>query len=205
MHESTRLGWTGGRLTGAWARPPTAYCADVRRAAAGQAIIETALTVMMICLLFFGLVQLALLFTAHDVLQYAANKGARARTVGFNDFMVYKTTRVGAIANAGRMTFPDPPAGLLSQSDLELATIPFYLGAPNHFYLPGILDYADWSTISHSYPVTFADGTLEVRVSQNYPLRMPMHRAFYAADNVRMQGECTMDNHYQLYLDEQGW
>ena len=53
--------------------------------------------------------------------------------------------------------------------------------------------------------MTLLDGTLEVRVQQDFPLRMPMHGAFYAADSVRLQGECTIDNHYQLYLDDQGW
>ena len=57
----------------------------------GQSIIESSITVALISILFFGLVQMALLFTAKEVVTYAANKGARARTVGFNNFMILTT------------------------------------------------------------------------------------------------------------------
>ena len=172
----------------------------------GQALIESALVVGLVSLIFFGLVQMALLFTAKEVVHYAANKGARARTVGFNNFMIFKTVRVGTIPNAGAMLWPnDVDGGPIEQSEIEIANIPWYLGAPAYNYLPAILDYEDWPTVSYSTPVALADGTLRIRVHQDYPLRMPMHRAFYAADSVELVGESRLDNHYPLYLEDRGW
>jgi hypothetical protein len=119
--------------------------------------------------------------------------------------MIFKTVRVGTIANAGDMLVPDLTGGLIEQSDIELASIPYYLGAPSYGYLGAILDYEDWSSVSHSIPQPFPDGTLRVRVTQDYPLRMPMHRAFYADDEIELRGESRLDNHYGLYLNDMGW
>jgi hypothetical protein len=187
------------------ARPAAAWRGPAACGAGGQSIIESVITVALISVIFFGIVQMALLFTAKEVVTYAANKGARARTVGFNNFMIFKTVRVGTIANAGKMRVPNEPGGLIQQSDIELASIPFYLGAPDYGYLGGILDYEDWPTVSHSSPTPPPGGTLRVRVNQDYPLRMPLHRVFYADDNIRLRGESRLDNHYGLYLNDMGW
>ena len=50
-------------------------------------------------------------------LQHAASLGARSRSVGFNDFMVYKVGRAATIANAGRITSPDDVATVHYVSD----------------------------------------------------------------------------------------
>ena len=191
-------------------RKPTA-CASSRRTRrhkpghasprSGQALIETALTVAMISLIFFGLVQLSLVFTAQEVVDYAANKGARAATVGFDDFMIYKTVRVGTIPNAGQMITPDIDGGPLIQNEQELLNIPWYLSAQRWDLLDGILDYEDWDTVEYTGPVNRADGTVSVRVRQDYPLRMPFHRAYYPSDHAELEGDVRLDNHYTLYLD----
>lgn len=159
------------------------------------------MTVAMISLIFFGLVQLALLFTAQEVVEYASNKGARAATVGFNDFMIHKTVRVGTIANAGRMLTPDIPGGPMDRNPYEMAAIPWYLSAPQWNQLPAILDYEDWDTVTYDGPHNQADGTVRVTVRQDFPLRMPFHRAFYADDSVPLESRLDIDNHYPLYLD----
>ncbi|MBM4142106.1 MAG: hypothetical protein FJ225_00715 [Lentisphaerae bacterium] len=60
----------------------------------------------LIGLLFMGMLQVALLFTAQDVLYQAAAAGARAKTVGMNRWMVLKCVRLGSIPNAGKMLEP---------------------------------------------------------------------------------------------------
>ena len=74
---------------------------------AGQSLVESCLVIGLTCLLFFGLLQISQLFAAREVLYHAAARGARAKTVGFNRWMVTKAVRVGAIPNAGRMLVPE--------------------------------------------------------------------------------------------------
>lgn len=138
----------------------------------GQAYVETLLAVLMISLLFFGLFQVALLFNAREVLFHSAHRAARARSVGFNRWMVEKVMRVAAIPNAGAMRQPDPdfydsaledavrelsPGALWDlalgapppsvRGEMERARVPDYLAGPHSARARAILDYADWGSI----------------------------------------------------------
>lgn len=162
--------------------------------------------VALVCLVFFGIFQLSQLFAAQEVLDYAAGRGARARTVGFNHFMVEKTMRVGAIPNAGRLINPAYTGGPSREYALEQARIPLYLGGENSGRLDAILDYEEWDSIRIGASSSMGDGTLRQGVDQNVSLtKYPFHRAFYAADTLELSGECLIDEHYTLYLDEAGW
>ena len=139
----------------------------------GQAMIESVLVILFLCLLFLGLFQLVHTYVARDVLYHASARAARARTVGFNMWMVEKTMRVAAIPNAGALTQPalstgDPALGIAlatlqpgalwdfalqstprsASLGVELARIPEYLASDNILRARAILDYADWNTIS---------------------------------------------------------
>lgn len=161
--------------------------------------------VALVCLIFFGVFQISQLFASQEVLDYAAGRGARARTVGFNRFMVEKTIRVGAIPNAGRLLNPAYAGGPTREYTLEAARIPLYLGSDNHGQARAILDYDAWETIRAGASSSLGDGTLRQGVDQDVPLRYPFHRAFYARDSIELNGESTLDEHYTLYLDEAGW
>ena len=171
----------------------------------GQALIESCLVVILVCLVFFGIFQISQLYAAQEVLGYASGRGARARTVGLNRFMVFKTIRVGAIPNAGRMVNPAYTGGPTAEHTLEAARIPLYLGAETPGRLAPILDYEAWNTIQADTAWSSGDGTLQQQVKQDVPLKLPFHRAFYAADSVEMEGETHLDEHYSLYMDDEGW
>lgn len=173
---------------------------------AGQSLIESCLVLALICLAFFGAFQLSQLFAAQDVLDYAAARGARAKAVGFNRFMVHKTVKVGAIPNAGRLTEPGYAGGPLSEWQAETPRIPLYLGAQNWSELPGILDYAAWDSVGIGQPAAMADNTLYMEVPQEMPfMSNGFHRAYYSGDSVPLRGEAYIDSHYALYLEEQNW
>ena len=196
---------------------------SVRRRA-GQSLIDSCIAVGVICLIFLGLFQLSQIFAAKEFLSYAAARGTRARTVGFNQFMVWKTVRIGTIPNAGKLISPEyqPPASDLAistpteiwqswrkaltqtpesaQWEVEESRIPLYLGADWAGQLPPILDYEDWDTVSIPGPVEDSAGMVSMPLSQEYPLRIPMHRAFYADDTMELGSESRIDNHYLLYL-----
>ena len=170
----------------------------------GQSLIESCLVIALISLILFGLLQVSQLFAAKEVLRYAAGRGLRAKAVGFNRFMVFKTVRVGAIPSAGKMVTPAPVGGPAAQHTLEAPHIPLYLGANDYGDLPAILDYQDWDTIHYDDPTAQIDGTLRLVVAQDVPLRFAMHRAFYAADDVALAGESYLESHYDLYMNDEG-
>lgn len=198
------------------------YCLSSK---SGQAILESFGIMMLLCLILFGIVQLVLMYTAREINQYAADASVRARTVGFNRFMVYKVNRVASIANAGQMRAPSRmPFGnadawhemTAGQSfftsirsnprsrqfaEIEQFSIPLYLGADHVGQLPGILDYEDWQRISGPIYTGAPGYTVGVQVHHNYPLRMPLYRAFSSRDHIRLRAEARLADHAYLYLE----
>lgn len=215
--------------------------AAVRRGQQGLALVESCLAIMLICLVFTAVLQVAHIFVAREILGYAAASAARAKTVGFNDWMVTKVTRMASIPNAGALVEPvldysDPllqssvealrPGSLWSwglsappstmQVGVERARMPQYLEADNNMDASMILDYENWSGDNAIIPtidsgiMSGSDGSgytpmIHAVVSQAYPLDIPLHRAFFDGDAVDLMGETTLENHYLLYLDDQGW
>lgn len=197
---------------------------------AGQSVIESCFVIALICLLFTGLFQISQLFAAREILHHAAARGARAKTVGFNRWMVNKAVRVASIPNAGKMIEPPfenenlalrnaaatlragnfweyaltaQPSSL--QQSLEAARIPEYMASHNLPRSRWILDYEDWDTIHIDDHTSLASPIVHITVSQDYPLRMPLHRAFYAADSVALEGDSYLENYYPLYIDDMHW
>lgn len=168
-----------------------------RRAAS---LVESCLALLLLCLLFSGLFQLSRLLAAREILGHAAARAARARTVGFNEWMVTKSVRVAAIPNAGRMTQPEyvnentwlrqalttmrpgqlwtavlqqQPAS--SRFEIEIARIPEYLASENASRARHTLNYTDWLSLRLDM-VDISPGPnapapiLEATVTQDVPL-----------------------------------
>jgi len=182
-----------------------------------------------------GLLQVSQMLAAREVLYHAAARGARAKTVGFNHWMVVKCARVAAIPNCGRMT--EPPfenvdenlRALVSSSrpgelwdralraepsslqyEIERARIPEYLGSENWGHGNAILDYSRWNHLgiwdhAVSAGLTNVRDMVHISVYQSYSNWVPLHQTFYAADRVGLQGDCYLENHYELYIDDRGW
>jgi len=167
-------------------------------ARAGQSLIEACLALLILCLVFMGFFQVSQLIAARQVLYHAAARGARAKMVGFNRFMVDKAVLVAAIPNAGRMVQPDIPnedaalrewlatertgvvwdrvmaadPGMADIHEVERARIPEFMGAQYWPCARAVLDYEHWDTIQASVPGWPGDGaTLDVRVRQQIDLR----------------------------------
>lgn len=147
-------------------------------------MVESCIVIVFLCLLFLGLFQLVHAFVAREVLYHAAARAGRAKSVGFNQWMVEKTMRVAAIPNAGRLIEPaistaDPTLAnalatlepgqvwdyALQSSprsaaiDVELARIPEYLASQTWSESRAILDYENWDTIQHD-PIGLSAGII---------------------------------------------
>lgn len=188
----------------------------------GQALIESCLVIALLAFVLFGILQVARLAVARETLDYTAVAAARARIVGFNNFMIYKVARVAAIPTAGRMETPDferttggawgnltPGAAWNAalranpgspQYDIERSRIPLYLAAEDGGRLGAILNYEEWNRMRYSVGRP-ADQAISVDARQEVSVSLPFHRAFYAADEVTLEGAATLEDHSALYLE----
>jgi len=164
----------------------------------GQAMIESVFVIIAACLCFLALFQYANLFAAKMTLTHAATRAARARSVGFNQWMVEKAARAAAIPVSGKSLIPfavsSTPSSILqsgnygriwdaalltspvsAKAQLERARVPEYMGSVNSPTAREILDYELWENMSLSLEEPLdLDGTmpgaLEVTVLQRQPL-----------------------------------
>ncbi len=170
----------------------------------GQAMVETVFTIILTSLVFLALFQYAQLFSSKIILTHAAARAARARTVGFNRWMMLKSARVAAIPVAGRRLIPersgvDPAITVALRQNrigdiwdlalhsntrspgimLERGRVPEYMGTINGPTAEHLLDYELWEDLSVDLNEGFSlDGTtpsdLEVNVRMRHPLLLAM-------------------------------
>ncbi len=166
----------------------------------GQAMIESVFVIILACLCFLGIFQYANLFASKAVLSHAAARAARARSVGFNRWMVEKSARVAAIPASGKRLTPafagiDPAiTAALSRNrvgdlwdlalrsntrspgaQLELGRIPDYMDSVNNPTAENLLNYELWDALSVDIDEQLnldgaTPGILRVNVRQRHPL-----------------------------------
>jgi len=111
----------------------------------GQALLETVLAVLFVSFLFLGLFKLSHMLTGKILLEHAAMRVARARSVGMNAFMCLKTARVAVLPVSGKRLWP--------QDDdvdwgMEQARVAIYMGTPTEALARGVLEYKGWENLS---------------------------------------------------------
>lgn len=180
----------------------------------GQAMLETVLAVLFITAVFLGLFQLSRAVTAKVLLDHAAARAARAKAVGFNDFMCVKSARVAMIPVAGkRLT---PAAATFGGADFadygaitaatELSRIPTYLATENEATAEGVLDYRNWHEMgfrvnSEMGESPVARATLSLPLPRLHSLsgdREGLSRPF------EVVGRAEVESHFPFYMFNQG-
>ncbi len=147
----------------------------------GQAMLETVICMLFLATVFFALFQLSQMLLARTMLDHAAACAARARAVGFNDFMCLKTARAAMIPAAGRRIWPEEASPWS-----EVSRVPDYLSSPDEARASAVLDYERW----HTTEVKVDPGTGQ---SVGAALRME-------ADDFTAAGLCEVESHYPLYM-----
>ena len=176
-----------------------------RRDRAGQAMIETIVVLFFLCMVFFWVYEYTAILTNHTVLDYAAARAARARTVGFNDFMLTKTVRIATMATAGRCLTQDDEGKDLSTGAL-ISRMGSYLQAENDAETRGILDFPFWEGSKLGWDCSEPGGDVNeliMRVWQSRPLYGDGEATEDAAIDGRLYkltGEARIEGHYPFYL-----
>ena len=187
---------------------PARFRADIRTRSGrrnGQAMVETIVVMLFLCLVFFGVYEYANLLTAHTVVNYAAQRAARARAVGFNDFMVTKTVRVATASVAGKCRSHDDRGNDLSTATL-VSRMGSYLEAECEACTKGILDFELWDGCKLGWSVDEPRGEnaeLTVHVWQRRPLYDMEDEGACPHKGTcphKVNGEAGIESHYPFYL-----
>lgn len=153
----------------------------------GQAMLETVLAVFFITLIFYGLFELSRMVTARILVDHAAARAARAKAVGFNDFMCLKSARVALIPVAGKRLWPVENSGWD-----EVSRVPIYLSSENEGHARGILEYEHWNTT-------------DINISSGYGLGATSRCDIrMETDDYEMEGQAEVESHFPLYMFNQG-
>lgn len=143
-------------------------------------MIETVIAVLVITFAFLVLFRLSRMLTGKIMLEHAAMRVARARTVGFNDFMCLKAARVAVIPAAGKRTWPSGDDAL--DYPMELARIGIYMSTPHAGVANGVLEYEGWRQ-------------LHVDAGHGDPSRVTME-----TDWFDLEGAAGVEDNCRLYL-----
>lgn len=155
----------------------------------GQAMIETVLAVLIISFAFVVLFKLSHMLTGKILLEHAAMRVARARTVGLNEFMCLKAARVAVIPVAGKRLWPE---GDELDWAMELQRVPIYMVTADSSRAGGVLDYEGW----HRLGVKPEDGT-DSRVTLGFSL-------FGGETTFELDGRAGIERNASLYMLDQG-
>ncbi len=179
----------------------------------GQTVVESFFVILLLCLMFWGFLQAALLYNHERVLQFASFAAARSASVGFRSEVYTRAYRVASIAASGAMLAPvnSTTSGnwtganqQMQQLGVEQPIIPLYLGMAS----TRNLDYDYWDRYDMQPRITGAGSqsiTVTEQHDQAYPIEMPIiSYILYGQTNstIRMMGHTvsSMANHSQLYL-----
>lgn len=146
-------------------------------------MVETVLAVSIITFAFLLLFKLSNMLTGKILLEHAAMRVARARAVGFNDFMCAKAARVSVIPVSGKRLWPaDDEFG----SSRELGSVAIYMGTPDASIARGVLEYERWE---------------DLRVNAESG---DSAEVWFTDDWFELSGAAGVENHDALYLNDQG-
>ena len=170
-------------------------------------MVESCIVMALLCLVLFGLLNISYVVSSRNVINYASVATARARTVGLNDFMLYKISHFTTIPTAGpaktpatvrRMERPEGKSvGTQWSNAISDKNTPrsdrysYEVGIRRAYYLSNhpysLLDYGNWSPSGEGdvkFIVDYQDEKpeirmLEVTVAQQLPLTLPFARVFF--------------------------
>ena len=180
----------------------------------GSTIIEAVISMLLICLILFGLLQFFYYAAAQMVTDYAAFRAARSETVGFDDTRVAMEGRMKAIAASGKMRVPfDMTQDVANESNTSVI-------GQYHFERLAIIDYMEnrrplayeyWAPQYNTSKVhetglsvkssSMGNSFTEKMVFTDYPWIMPFRKAFVTEEKIDIKGESKMSRHSAQYLE----
>ena len=173
----------------------------------GQAMLESIIAMIVILLLFLALFNLSDQIRAKLLVENAAAKCARARAVGYNDFMVRKIARLSTMPAAGKCLTPaDSDGGTLSLQS-RYYKIDDYLMSEYEAQSDAILDFELWRDGNTFIHATSGNSPATATVTQRRPdvsglnaLATGKKNEDADGNHVVISSSATVEAHYPDYL-----
>ena len=195
-----------------------------RRGERGSAILESFLSMLLLGLILFGVLQLFQLALAQMVADYAAFRGARSAAVGLKEEWAYIESLVKAAPASGHLQFEDHRRPSLYQEEAILEKFMYQKKGYEH------VDYSYWSgdVQFHTdyrcpdYGLPMRGGCSVCQLSKkpraeayiggfdmkhcefsfvNYPLTIPFYKFITGHESVTITGEADITNHSERILE----
>ena len=130
-------------------------------------MVESTIALFFVLVIFLFMVDLLQVMKAKILVEYAAAKCARARSVGYNDFMLTKIARLATMPAAGKCKTRDEEGVVISRS-AATHKMGAYLNSGYETQAKQILDFEFWDDTFVSIISDSSD--IEVSVSQHRKL-----------------------------------
>jgi hypothetical protein len=193
-----------------------------RKGEHGSAILESFLSMILLGLILFGILQLFQLVLADMVTDYAAFRGARSAAVGFRDEYAIREALIKAAPVSGPMTVP---RSRRVSVETEQSFLRGYMEGDRN------VEYANWlgeDRLHTNYhcphygeplvggcslcsrgkkhyvdaSVNGFDQTMRFKFEfVNYPLDLPLHDWLTGRDSIDISAESELTNHSSSFLE----
>ena len=178
----------------------------------GQVIVENLFCILLVCMIFFGVMQLFFMFIADSVISYSAFVSTRSRSVGYKNYLTVRTAEVATIPAAGKRILPDElPGGYTNYHGFRILINEYFSGDRK-------LQYEYWSHDNIDRPNTSpfqkkqktslkmihesALSTVKTKVIfKDYPLALPMRLINFNIEYTDIEGEAVFPNYARKFLD----
>ena len=199
-----------------------------RKGEHGSAILESFLSMILIGMILFGILQLFQLVVADMIVEYAAFRGARSAAVGFREEYAIREALVKAAPASGALITPDPdgyPGYNWNPVNTEKSLLRGFMQGDRN------VEYANWvgeDRIHTDYHCPHYgermigscgycgdckkhfvrasargfDQTMSFQFEfVNYPLKIPLHDWLTGRDSITISSESELTNHSSSFLE----
>lgn len=175
-----------------------------RQSISGQSMVESALVLVFLSFVLFGMLQVALKLNAEQIQNFGSYVAARSRIVGFNDGVVQKAWLIGNILNSGEMRAPEAGLTAVAQVAVESWAIPDFLQSSyTAWELQPQLNYEFWENFPN-VPSAGPFDTYTATSEYEFPLviarALPILAGSMGGTNATVRSTVTMENHFPFYL-----
>ncbi len=176
------------------------------RPKSGQAMIETTIAMIVVLIVFLAMFNLSDQMRAKLLVENASVKCARARAVGYNDFMLRKIARLSTMPAAGRCLTASAHDGDAALSRGErYARIGDYLASEYEAQADAILDFEHWQDGNTSVACSADASRTIATVTQRRPRITGLNMLTGSAnsdthEHAPISATGTAEAHYKSYL-----
>ncbi len=188
----------------------------LRRHERGAAMVEALLSMFVILLVLFGMLQVFYFFTGQVFTDYAALRGARSRAVGFKEYLVARELRVNAIGGSGILVEPALTSFDVSVSSgdssanqltVEKSLIQRYMTGSRW------IEYEYWfgraahenrrvNTELH-YSISNPSNKVDITaLFTDYAFPDTYTKRLFFGNGIDLTGEASLSDHAQVYLED---